>query len=60
MGGGNFVNFLRIYLRMETKSLKAYQAPRMDILDLELEQGVLNNMSGFSDTEKLDEEDFTW
>ena len=45
---------------METKSLKAYQAPRMDILDLELEQGVLNNMSGFSDTEKLDEEDFTW
>jgi len=34
----------------------------MDILDLELEQGVLNNMSGFSDsdTEELDEEDFVW
>jgi len=45
---------------METKSLKAYQAPRMDILDLELEQGVLNNMSGFSDTEELDEENFAW
>jgi len=45
---------------METKSLKTYQAPRMEILDLELEQGVLNIASGYSDTEELDEENFAW
>lgn len=45
---------------METKSLKAYQAPRMEILDLELKQGVLYNTSNSSDTEVLDEENFAW
>lgn len=45
---------------METKSLKAYQAPRMEILDLDLKQGVLYSTSNYSDTEELNEEDFVW
>lgn len=45
---------------MKTKSLKTYQAPLIEVLDLELEQGVLNTASGYSDTEALDEEDFVW
>lgn len=59
--GGYFCKiFTQYFLQMETKSLKAYQAPRMEILDLELKQGVLYNTSNYSDTEELDEENFAW
>ena len=61
-GGYICKNFYAIFLQMETRSLKAYQAPRMEFFDLELEQSVLvDSMSSTSsNTEKLNDEDFDW
>lgn len=42
------------------KTLKTYQTPLVEVVNMELEQSVLDNMSGFSDTEELDEEEFIW
>lgn len=46
---------------MEIKSLKTYQPPVMEVLDMELEQSVLqSSVSNHSNTENLNEEDFNW
>lgn len=45
---------------MKTERLKTYQTPQVEFLALEPESGLLNSMSGASDTENLNEEDFSW
>lgn len=45
---------------MKTRRLKTYQTPEVEILAFELEKGMLNVLSGASDTEELNEEEFVW
>ncbi len=59
MGGGNFVS-LNYLSKMKTRRLKTYQTPEVEILAFELEKGMLNVLSGASDTEELNEEEFVW
>ncbi len=43
---------------MKINSLKPYQSPVVEVLNMELEQSVLLNNSG--NTENLEEETFDW
>lgn len=45
---------------MEIETPKTYQPPAMDVLELELEQNVLNDVSGDYYTEELKETTFEW
>lgn len=60
MGGGKFVNYLSINLQMEIETLKAYQSPAIEVMEMELEQNVLNDVSGYTSTEELNETTFEW